>query len=1215
MKIQSAITNLDIHNPPLEGVNLIEASAGTGKTYAIAAIYLHLVLARQIPVENILVVTFTVSATEELKGRIRSRLRSAHQAFSGVRPDAADPDRVLLENLLKKYSGDADSALKLLDEALRNFDRSAVHTIHGFCRRLLQENAFESSALFDTELVTDDGELLEETAADFLRREIYNAPAVVARRAAGHGISHNGLIRLLKSRPLDPRAIMVPRPRRPEIPEIEAAVAEAQTLFEDGAALWEKTRNEIREAVTAAVIEKRLHGGKIRLKNLEDKITSLDAFFDAGDPTGRGDSIDFFTSSRMEKSANSGKEPPRHEFLSLWDRYCEQRAALDGLVSDLLLSLKLKFLETAEASLSRAGEIRNTRTFNELLTQTHRALGGNAFSPLAVRMRRRYTAALIDEFQDTDPLQYEIFSTVFDGKESSLYMIGDPKQAIYKFRGADIFAYLRAARDCDRRYSLAVNYRSDPGLVESVNTIFGHPASGGNPFVLPGIGFTSALPSRPKPKGPAVPAMTVWFIDEKYADHKTTGGPTGKLKRSTALELAARSTAEEIARLLASGESAGDIAVLVRKHRQADIVTGHLRSLGIPCVAYGTDSVFHTREALEMERMMESAADPSDTGLLNAALATDFWGKTGNEIRAIISRETELSLYASRAADFRAAWESGGFMAMFRAMLRELNVRTRLISLEDGERRLTNVLHLGEVLHGAEREKALGVEGLLKWFRGRRAEADLGEETNIRLETDEKAVKVITMHKSKGLEFPLVFCPCLFDPVTIKGDFSFHHPDDENRLVVDLGTDGEEKIFNTTRALTEELSENLRLMYVALTRAKSRCWIAWGHIDGTELSAPFYAFHHHRVSDWEKYLEQSRLDSKDRDPSYKLLLEYNDKLADMKELEKISDGALSVIPLPAGKVPPYRAAASAMLPQCREFRGNISRRWRLTSFSSLIHSAHTYSPPRDSELRERDSIGAVPERRAFGTGIHDFPRGTRAGNFIHSVFERIDFSVPLSDAARNTIAAELRGYRFDEKWAGAIETMTHNVLSAPLSDGDSDFRLCNITDGRKLAELDFQFPMGDLTPAGLARLVLGERGDLPGDAADIITRLGMDRVKGFLRGFIDLVFSHNGRYYILDWKSNHLGDDAGQYTRERLAGAMADNLYHLQYHIYAVALHRHLGRALPGYDYDRHFGGAFYLFVRGVDPKSPGCGVFHDRPDRALMEKLDAYFREGDAHE
>jgi exodeoxyribonuclease V beta subunit len=1204
MSPRNDMTGLNLLDPPLEGVNLIEASAGTGKTYAIAAIYLHLVMGRAIPVDAILVVTFTVAATEELRERIRAMIRKAHRALHDGKVGKDDKDRVLLEGLLARYGGARDEVLERLGGALRDFDRAAIFTIHGFCQRMLQDNAFESSALFETELLADDTEIIEEAARDFWRARMYDAPEIIARFAGQSAVSPEGLISLLRGRSLDPRALTVPNPRRPDPSSIAKAFAEAAALFESAGALWHASRGEIGGLVASALDKKILSGQKIRRASLDNRLAEQDGFLDGGDPFVDWKYLDYFTAGHFADSTNAGKEPPRHRFLDHWQRFTEARGSVMTMVRDHCISLKIEFLEGASPLLARSRERRNARTFNDLLTEMHRALGSDPSSPLARRVRARFRAALIDEFQDTDPLQYEIFSTIFGAGGPALFMIGDPKQAIYRFRGADIFAYLRAAGHCDRRWSLAENHRSDPALVAAVNAIFSRLAGAtGAPFVLDGIGFTEVRPALKSGPGGS-PPLTIWFIDERYADNRTKSGPTGRLNRSTAVDLAARHTALETARLLAAGESAADIAVLVRTHRQAGIVTGHLRRLGVPCVAYGTESVFQTREALEMERVLAAIAEPSDRGTVNAALATEFWGKSGAEIARIAADEEELSRAASAAAIYRAEWERRGFMPMFSAMLRDLEARTRLISLEDGERRLTNVLHLAEALHRAEQQDGLGIEGLLKWLRTRRAEAEGGEETKIRLETDDKAVRVITMHKSKGLEFPIVFCPCLFDPVVLRGDLSFHHPGDDHRPVLDLGTEGEERAANEARARAEELSESMRLMYVALTRAKQRCYLAWGHINGTDLSAPFYAFHHGRMDDRVGFLETPREGDKKKKPP----LTHGDKLADLQELESAAKGAILVTGLPGDTAPRYRPAAAAPAPECREFTGTLARRWSLTSFSSLVFSAGSEHDGRD---RDPSAAGEDTAPADPGRSIHGFPRGTRAGLLIHSIFEELDFAGPDSADTRKLIDECLMRHRFEPHWREALVQMAHNVLTAPLDNEGAPFRLADIAPASRLHELDFYFPASGITPAGLAELVLGKQEGLPGDAAGMAARLGIDPVNGFVRGFIDLVFSHGGRYYILDWKSNHLGASAKDYTRERMASAMAEHYYHLQYHIYSVALHRHLKRSLPGYSYAQHFGGAFYLFVRGMDPAAPGCGIFYDRPGGELMARLDAYIAGG----
>ncbi|MBJ6726971.1 exodeoxyribonuclease V subunit beta [Geomesophilobacter sediminis] len=1059
----------DLLHTPLAGRNLIEASAGTGKTFTIAGVYLRLVLELGLEVGEILVVTFTEAATKELKERIRKRLKEAELAFE--KGEASDP---LLAKLIGE-AADRTRARRLLSLAVRSFDEAAIFTIHGFCQRTLQENPFESGSLCDTELVTDQGSILREIARDYWRINCYYAPRPRVEAAQNAGLSPEGLLNLAKRVAADPSAAV--------IPDLPAETTE----------------------------------------------------------------------------------------ISAW-----------------LLALKRGFFDYLAAELPKRKQTRNVRSFDDLLIDLNAALKQKN-SLLPALIRKRYRAALIDEFQDTDPTQFAIFDTIYPAEHPApFFLIGDPKQAIYSFRGADIFAYMGAARATRERHTLLQNWRSHPRLIRGVNTLF---ASHPSPFLFESIPFLEVEAAQrelaPLTIAGAEPVpFKLWF-----APRREPGKPINK---GDANEFLPETVATEICRLLEGGAAGkvrigeravapGDIAVLVRTNHQAKLVQGSLTSRGIPSVLCSTGYLFEAPEAAELLRVLSAVAEPGHEALLRGALATRMTGVTGDELAVLMADEAAWEEILDEFRGYHEIWAERGCMTMILRYLERRGVRERLLSLPQGERRLTNLLHLIETVHQAQVEGHLGMEGVISWLATRIMEKKEGEEHEIRLETDEAAVQLVTIHKSKGLEYPIVFAPFCWSEHGGRKDAAYFH-DDSGRVVLDIGS--EDLGGNLARADRETLAENLRLLYVALTRGKYLTYLAWGAFKDAGSGALHYLLHPEAAAGGQVALSDDEM------------------IEELQRLAQRSDGAIEVVTLPEPDAARYAGDhRDASELSCREFTGGIERDWRVASFTSLATRSreHHELPDRDeatqTEAPDFDAPSSVP-----ATGIFAFPKGAKAGIFLHEIFERMDFTAPAEELP-SLVVELLDRHGFDKEWEKPVSAMVRAVLSAPL--GEAGFKLADIPVARRFTELEFFFPLAKVSSDRLRNAIWAFTSQpLPVDLGALFDRLSFTTLKGMLRGFMDLVVEHKGRYYILDWKSNHLGNSVGEYGTVRMRREMEHHLYPLQYLLYTVALDNYLRLRLPKYDYDRHFGGIHYVFLRGVD--GTGNGIFSDRPPKALIQELSA---------
>ncbi len=1197
------INELDHLRIELSGRNLIEASAGTGKTYAIACLYLRLLIESDLSPEQILVVTYTEAATEELRGRIRNRIREALAVFEG-----GETGDAFLTGLYANVNGSGPAAVEArhrLDRALKSFDLASIFTIHGFCLRALQDNAFESGSLYDTELVTDQADLLQEVVDDFWRRHFFSTDSPLLDYVLSNRLTPAYFAGFLKQLLGNPQLQILPAFDLSRLPELEA---EAEAMFARVGQLWQELKSEITGLIET---DKGLARSKDHYRSdlLPALFAAMDDYVAGGNLYALFPDFDKFCSSGILAGKKPKGEPVSHQFFEL----CEE---LQQQVATRFLALRAELIAFANERLPNSKRERNIRFFDDLLTDLHAALHGARGAELAAALGQKYQAALIDEFQDTDPLQYDIFRRIYAEEARPLFLIGDPKQAIYSFRGADIFAYLQAAQDVnsDRTFTLTDNYRSTPRLLAAFNSVFDNER---NPFVYGQIAYRQVQSGKGADYDPLSATGTdsaplqLWYLPAGEDGKDSSVGRAN-------VEIPA-AVAAEIARILQAGQEGvfliddrpvqpEDMAVIVRSHRQAGYIQDALGKLGIPSVLRSDKSIFTTAEARELCTLLAALADPGSEHKIRAALVTAILGLCGDDIATLLENETLWEVWLAKFHDYHQLWLEQGFMVMVQTLMSREGVRGRLLQRPDGERCLTNLLHCFEILHAAIQGRRLGIEGLVTWLGERVSGEDAAEEYQLRLETDEKAVKILTVHVSKGLEYPLVFCPFLWGGIRPDDEVVTFH--DDFRICKDFGSSDKEahKII----AQKETLAENLRLLYVALTRAKFRCYLVAGKIaDSTgrnrpETSPLAYLFHSSEETKADPDLVGALAKEVKKLPADKMLQQ-------LEELAAQGDGSIAIVPLPEAAVAPsYLPAAAEGAPlQCRIFTGLIERSWRVSSFTSF--AAHDAAAP---ELPDRDGSSsaaaalpvAVAEQKPHGMNIFTFPRGANAGIFLHELFEKLDFSKALAEKNDDTLAASLDKHGYSRDWLPHMRTLLDNVLSTSLTAPEGSFSLADLRPGSWLTELEFFFPLKFVTSTSLAATLSKWSGHHSAvDLATLCRALRFNPAKGMVRGFMDMVFEQDGRYYLLDWKSNHLGYRLEDYSQEALKTAMGQNLYALQYLLYTVALNRYLSLRVRGYDYSTHFGGVLYFFLRGVNSeRGEECGIFRDTPPKEMIADLTA---------
>lgn len=1194
---------LDIFAAPLNAIHLIEASAGTGKTYAIANLYLRLLVEQGYGAGDILVVTYTRAATEELKERIQNRLLEARRAFQQEAADDSFYRRML------SYYPDRARAIRRLNRAILAFDQAAIFTIHGFCQRVLNDSAFASGLPMTAEMLDDDAELLQEIVEDYWRRRFYDIPA----RWANYVVSAK----------LDPamlRQTIRPHLNKPYLrlaepvcgDTLEQLEPEFERLFQQVQQQWLLER----DTVAGLLLDHRgLKKTRYKPEKIQKWLPLLNAWFEQDEKPDCKcpEPFKYFTISLLQDSINQGHCCPEHPFFEACEQLKTLADRLQRCLDSYLLRLQQELLLYCNQELSRRKRQLQVQAYDDLLLNLRNALDDRRRGePLANAIRERFKAALIDEFQDTDPTQYAIFQTIYGGGGQPVFLVGDPKQAIYSFRGADIFAYLQARRNAAQTHTLGVNWRSAPGLIGAVNALFGGCSQ---PFLLEQIPFHEAIPagqvnSRLVADDGGEAPFRFWFVENRPDDgvDKSKRRKDQRHDKKDIRPVIAQATAGRIARLLTlaqQGEAyiaederrrpltGGDIAVLVRNHYQAQEIREALLAVGVPSVQHSQESVFMTAEVVELERVLQAIATPRQEERVRAALLTDLFGVSGDELYQLTQQEQAWENVLSEFHEYHELWRDQGFMQMFRALLSRRDSYRRLLGFRDGERRLTNILHLTELAQAASLQERLGVTGLLKWLAEQRRNHIAKDETRqLRLESDADLVKIVTIHKSKGLEYPIVFCPFLWDG-RFEADaeknkmISFHDPDEDYQAVLDMGS--ERQAERRPQAVKEELAEDLRLMYVALTRAKHRCYTIWGALKDNEKSGLAWLLYRPTVKNIDA-------DAVTANRDYVKQLNDHGLLSPLQRLAEQSAETIQIEPLPRETVVPYQPDNGRTPPlAARTFTGHVRASRRFASFTGLRER-------RELDLPDYDAVAEAPLLDSAERSIFTFPQGARAGRCLHAIFEAIDFTGPDA-AVTTTVMEQLRKYGFEEDWTDVVALMVEQTLRTPL-DAAGQLKLAKIERRRRLTELEFMYPFEQLDMQPVRRL-LHEFGIAIEESPD-----GQDfhLWRGFMRGFIDLAFEHQDRCYLVDYKSTWLGPTLDDYSPAKVAAAMDAGGYHLQYLIYTVALHRYLRWRRPGYDYDQHFGGVRYLFLRGMRPeRGLERGVFATRPAWELVRALDEY--------
>ncbi len=1159
----------------LDGVKLIEASAGTGKTYTIANLYLRYILAGK-DVSSILVVTFTKAATDELRGRIHARL---HQTLVFLKNNTAPEDDTFLQLLLNSIrdSDQLEIAKTRLQLAVRNMETTSIFTIHGFCQRALTDHAFFSQQPFRVSIATDDTEMWQNALKDWWRKNSYNLNSTNAVLFVECHSSLDDFIAL--QRPLrNTVATLLPATDK-TLDSLYGEWNQLKLAIDILGAEWRQNKAEIIKILEDSTALSRSKTTYHQEKALPDDIAILDTYFSSDLWHTIPRIFKKYTSHGLHDGSTPkkrGTDPQlEHPFFiacqTVWDTYLQIKCEFR------VVSLN----HATEFSRSQLEEIKQrsqTISFNDQLTRLQTALHSESGSDLATSIREHFPIAMIDEFQDTDSVQYDIFRTLYHNTpDTGFIMIGDPKQAIYKFRGGDVFTYMQAHDDVDEFYTLETNWRSTPEMVAAVNTLF---SFRDNPFVYQqAFGYTTIKAAEKQhaplmPDGNAVTPMTIWHLP--MGQNKS--GKNALPSKTTSNKLATEWTAEEISRLINAGKTGhisldsnklkpGDIAVLVRTGFEGDDIRKALQRKDIQSVSIGRETVFNSDEFSGLQRLLKAVINYSDRFIARSALSSSLLGYQYHQIAAIIADEQRWLNWLGQLQSLNHLWQKKGFMVMFQSLLHEFDIGKRIAQKLQSERRLTNLMHLAELIQQASKAHS-GIDALYSWLI-QSSDNPSSEETELRLESDQALVKIITIHKSKGLEYPVVFLPFMWScrEQQTQNTLVEYHDENQNPVIhSDISSDKQA----LTLAKQENQAEDIRLAYVALTRAVTKVYLVWGATQ-----------------------KQGKCFSGDTGIGY-LLHENHDKaslteataLPDIERLVNLSNGTIECnTPTTTAAVNHTVTNTPAQI-ELASFAGHIVSNWRVASFSSLTRAVHQ-APHGGSQRTGTDDI-------------LDFPAGSHVGLFLHDILEHMDFT---GDIPGQTIKlTEKLAIRYDINTELHIKTIIkwmETILATSLSPSHTGLTLGTLGQTQRLNEMGFDFSTNMVDIQQLNKL-------LDQQAGMKLMPVKHEVFTGMVTGFIDLVFEYQGKYYIADYKSNFLGGSLEDYSSDKLRQAILDRRYDLQYLLYTLALHRYLKTRISDYQYGTHIGGVYYLFLRGMRAEnSANTGVFFEYPGKTLIETLD----------
>ncbi|REL35542.1 exodeoxyribonuclease V subunit beta [Thalassotalea euphylliae] len=1170
---------------PLSGRHLIEASAGTGKTFNITRIYLRLLLEKGLTVEQILVMTFTKDATEEIKSRIGQTLRNTIAKWDEL--TATEPFyQEVAKDLVKT------EAMAKLHRALLFLDDAAIFTIHGFCKRVLSEFAFDSGLLFNLVMESSCQEQTLEAVQDWYRliakqdpdsyltiAEFWPEPEQFVQVFSGAIDKHHSIT----------------TPSTAELcQQINAlAVDAANSLSSHQSFLFEHLVNNQKGAKK----EERISEYE-QLASWLNNATTAELSQLLAMPSMPASFID---------GRRFGRSKAKAEIVEIVSPVNELKPVIVDIAGQVKRIQAYEIIARSLKSIADAVAEKKQRlgllSFDDLIAILAQQLSsGDAGRILANKLAKQYPAAMVDEFQDTDPNQFDILTNIYQNTDNAaLYLIGDPKQAIYAFRGGDIFTYLSARDFCQYFWVMDTNWRSSAEMIQGYNRLFYGTALDQSAKHIFGKNipyFPVAASNTVEPVALADNDLPLQFVHFPFDDESATAKPAQRAEMAQWL-------AQKIVSLLNDNQqqvSASDIAILVRDGTEAAIVKQALTEHQLASVYLSNRSnLWHSEQAQQLLLVLKAVLFLEQDRYFNAGLASGLLGHTPSSLLALSANELAWQEVKFSFKAIRDEWQYKGFISAALKLLHEHVA----VNGEHKERALTNLLHLFELLQAASARYHQPLE-LLYWFEQQISTDSTESDAELRLESDEQLIKIVTQHGSKGLEYPIVFVPFASrhkNPSKIgnRNVTVIEYHDEQGQLHTRLSGNKQQ----VEQMAEEAYAESIRLLYVAVTRAVQRCYLLVANFDKVENS-PLG-----KTLTWSADVVISG-ELQALSQQYPNAIGYRAIGHSAFEKRAIADDKIGEQNTEIAAINNVGAntninANAKASPELATFTSKIERDWWLSSFTALsknLRHGGVSLPDRDLDQPMAVSAPGV-NRIGF-----DLAKGAQTGNLLHDLLEQGDFHQgdwrSLSAAMKIKYAALLEGWSGEELAAWCEQLVTCEIAE--------DLSLANIAPKAVLKEQEFYFPMEQASSQKLAVLVYQHRQRLlarSNSQSKAVKLPAYQALKGMMHGFIDLIFEYEGKYYVCDYKSTHLGDSFEHYHGEALQQNIADNYYDLQYFIYCLALHRLLKSRIDDYDPAQHFGGVFYLYLRGMKNKQTAgerTGVFFSDISSEELDELDALF-------
>lgn len=1144
-----SIKNFNAISVALKGTNLIEASAGTGKTYSIAILVLRMIVEQGISMEKILMVTFTKAAVAELHERVRLFVKQAHQCIQGK--ETKDES---INIIIKNASDTLGRAIvqERIEEAILLLDELSVITIHSFCQQTLKEFAFETKQLFGAEMMADTSAILEQEVNNFWRRYVTTLDINLLKQFNLETLRED--IKNIVSEHLDGK---------------KYAAYDENTLYAVTDMDWESYATFSKEMQATAI------AAEVTLVKLyEQYIQDITAVCNQSRAKTKKEFIEALPDAKAFIQLLSNSKPnvltkalpaafldgfniAQHtitrtgaavENYFIEKLYCFAIQEISAHIKAFMLRNNFLGYNDLIKNLHKALTIQSnpalaTSLQKEYQTALHKALTEQPNPSLVAALQNKYHAVFVDEFQDTNREQYEIFRNAFF-TNTILFLIGDPKQSIYAWRKADIETYFKAKHAVDNVFDMSTNFRSSNALIQAMNTFF-LPQPDFDTFFFPdgqdSIRYTpvdAPIPDRKGSfnyQGDIAPPISIRKVDKK--------------------ESLIYAVCQQIQILLTDKDykigkdnktiKPSDIGILIRKNSDGFAIKNQLSQRGIPAIMIHDEKIFASQEAKDLLALLSAIHEPN-LSAINKALLNKL---TGFSIDDILKLDEEKIL--SSFQEYKNTWQQNGVYPAITKFLVDFNIHQNLIGNHEkqGQRSISNLIQLMELLNQSVHSGSMNQEELLAWFR--RAVNGLeikGDEYQMRMESDEDAVKIITIHKSKGLEYPIVFAPFLDMMHSNKFPFQkFRNPNNGDYMVRETQLMTAEEIQWNETQLEQE---NRRLIYVAVTRAVYKCFIY-------EVTSGYY-----------------------NNSSLKPFV---------RALENTTAGNIELTEQPMLIAPSYQSSEQTYTPQTLiATRFTLSNEnWHKLSYTGLSYHG---TPERKERTENFDS-----EYEQFI--LSKLRPGAASGNLLHSIFEDIDFgNKEYWDKKIDQSLAALLPNKAAE-FAPFLRQLLDIITETTIKIGSQHLQLNQVNTNQMIAELEFDFPVNHFQTQRLQAAVSKQ-------FPVLIKSFEQETLEGIMNGKIDLFFAHNNRYYILDWKSNYLGYTPESYNSEGVAAAMTENNYHLQYLIYTVAVKKYLSSRLPDFNFEKQFGGVIYLFLRGIR-KDSSNGIFTTRPNLDIIEKLE----------